>query len=318
MYKIAIQLDAFSKLNPATDTTLAIAQELMQLRHQVFFYQPQNISVQHNNFYAYGHECILNYDATDAADVCKITSSYHLDLAECDLILIRQDPPFDMHYMTSLYLLEMLNEKVLVLNNPRSMRDTPEKLFPLAFPELLPPTMVTGEVNAATTFASQYEQIVIKPLYGHGGNDIIKLNYQQANYKDQIANFLAKHHYIILQDYINEVSSMGDRRILMLNGEILTAFGRMPQGGDFRANMVIGGQPFKIELTEQELHACASIAPELKKRDIFLAGIDLLNGRLLEVNVTSPTGIVSASHLYEKNFALLVAQALEERLAINS
>jgi glutathione synthase len=315
MYKIAIQLDDFSILNPKADTTLAISHILNGRGHKVFYYHPRTLSLQHGSLYAYGCECILDFKANTHEEIFQITSRYHLELGEVDLILVRQDPPFDMKYLTSLYLLETINNKVMILNKPSGIREVVEKIFPVYFQEFLPKMVITGELQVAKNFAEQYSNVVIKSLYGHAGKDVKKISMHDPSWLQQVDDYLKSYNYIILQEYLSEVENNGDKRVLLVNGEIMAAFQRLPKQGDFRANMAAGGSAIATELTPREIEICQTIAPFLKEKGIFLAGIDLLNEKLIEVNVTSPTGVKAASEIYNKDFALSIVKELENSIA---
>jgi glutathione synthase len=314
MYKIAIQLDDFNSLSPQTDTTLAISHILNERGHKLFYYHPRTLSLQYGKLYAYGCECILDLEAGNHEKIFQVTSQYHLELSEVDLILVRQDPPFDMKYLTSLYLLETISDKVLIFNGPSGIRGVVEKIFPVYFQEFLPKMVITGELQVAKNFAEQYNNIVIKSLYGHAGKDVKKILMHDPLWMQQIDEYIKKYNYIILQEYLPEVEKNGDKRVLLVNGKIMTAFQRLPKQGDFRANMAAGGSAIATELTPREVEICQTIAPFLSDKGIFLAGIDLLNEKLIEVNVTSPTGVKAASQIYHEDFALRIVEELESAL----
>jgi glutathione synthase len=215
-----------------------------------------------------------------------------LDLASMDIVLIRQDPPFDMVYMTACYILEKLPDSVLVLNDPAEIRGAPEKLFVMDYPELMPPTMVTSDAEAIAAFREEHGDIILKPLYGNGGAGVFRLKPDDQNFSSLIEMFLgeARSLPIIAQAYLPKVRE-GDKRVLLLDGEPVGAINRVPAEGEARSNMHVGGRAEASELSERDLEICAALAPELKERRLVLTGIDVIGGMLTEINVTSPTGI---------------------------
>lgn len=291
MPTVALQIDPIESLKPQTDTSLMLAREASRRGMQIFAYTPQNLTLNQKKLVAYGSW--LKLDQDDIGAIQQQEKSY-FDLENADFLLIRQDPPFDMSYMTSLYLLEHARHRVKILNDPCGIREAPEKLLITHFPDLTPPTLVSRDKVLINDFLSQQGRCVLKPLYAFGGEDIalltpdnlsLVLEAHQSKYNDPP----------IIQKYIPEIEQ-GDRRVFLMDGVFQGLFSRVPQAGDFRSNTRIGGRPVACEPTSRELDICERLGPELKKRGLFFAGLDMIGPYVTEINVTSPTGLM----LYEQ------------------
>lgn len=288
--KIAIQTDPFAGLAIRGDTTFALALEADDRGFQLWEYEPQHLGLEGDRVSARARP-IRGLRDEQGAHV-ELGASELVDLAEMDVVLVRQDPPFDMVYMTACYILEKLPEDVLVLNDPAEIRGAPEKLFVMDYPDLMPPTLVTADIEAIRAFREEHRDIILKPLYGNGGFGVFRVHGQDENFSSILEMFLSPPRSlpIIAQAYLKEVRG-GDKRIILLDGEPVGAINRVPAEGEARSNMHVGGRAEAAEMTERDFEICAAIAPELKERRLVLTGIDVIGGMLTEINVTSPTGI---------------------------
>ncbi|MEM1380071.1 MAG: glutathione synthase [Pseudomonadota bacterium] len=288
--RIAFQTDPFRGLTVAGDTTFALALEAQARGAELWEYQPEHLQL-HGDQVSARAKRLAKLDDVQGSHVQHGEETL-LNLADMDVILIRQDPPFDMVYMTACYILEKLPETVLVLNDPAEIRGAPEKLFVMDYPELMPPTLVTSDEQAIRAFREEHEDVILKPLYGNGGAGVFRVKPGDENFSSLIEMFLAENRAlpIIAQAYLKEVRG-GDKRVLILDGEPVGAINRVPAEGEARSNMHVGGRAEATDLTDRDLEICAAIAPELKERRLVLTGIDVIGGMMTEINVTSPTGI---------------------------
>ncbi len=247
-------------------------------------------------------------------DHFTLEAKQRLDLAGVDVVLLRQDPPFDLAYITSTHLLERLPREVLVVNDPASVRNAPEKLFVMEFPQFMPATLITRDKAAIEAFRAQYGEVVMKPLHGHGGAAVFKLTTDDPNFGSLYDLFAAtfKEPWVV-QRFLPQVA-MGDKRIILVDGVAAGAVNRVPAKGDIRSNMVRGGAAAATEFTPREKEICATIGPELKRRGLLLVGIDVIDGHLTEINVTSPTGIRAIRRLGGPDLAVSVWDAIENKL----
>ncbi|MEE4207920.1 MAG: glutathione synthase [Parvularcula sp.] len=288
--RIAIQTDPFPSFTIKGDTTFALALEAKARGHELWEYEPQHLRLEGDRVTAKAlHVKSLQDKQGEHVAHGEIED---IDLASMDAVLIRQDPPFDMLYMTACYILEKLPPSVLVLNDPAEIRGAPEKLFVMDYPELMPPTLVTADIEALQAFRAQHEDIILKPLYGNGGAGVFRVRKDDENFSSLIEMFLSPRRSlpIIAQGYLKEVRG-GDKRILLLDGEPVGAINRVPAEGEARSNMHVGGRAEATDLTESDLDICAALAPELKRRRLVLTGIDVIGDKITEINVTSPTGV---------------------------
>lgn len=291
--KIAFQMDPFEKLDPSKDSSLVLAYEARMRGYEVFHYLPETLSLREGKVTAYG--CRFTVDEK-GLNIQK-ESTQKLDLGDFDAVMIRQDPPFDMAYITSTYLLEHLKGKTLVLNNPQAIRKNPEKILMTYFKDLIPPTIITRNEQDIKDFANDVGDVVLKPLYGYGGMGVVRLQKQDPNLGSLLELFAEIDNLpLIAQQYLPDVEK-GDKRIFLMNGEFVAAMNRVPQVGNFRSNMRVGGAAEVYTMTKRDHEICEAIGPILKEEGLFFAGIDVIGSYLTEINVTSPTGIKAINKL---------------------
>ena len=294
---IAIQIDPVEGLNYRTDTSAALGAEAERRGYRVFCYQPHALTLKNGAVFATGN--FVSF-APDNNPPYKVLENAVLNLFDIAAVLMRQDPPFNMDYITATYFLEMVAEKTRVINNPTAVRNNPEKLLPLAFPKFAPPTVITRSYSEVEAFFKEHKDIVIKPLYLYGGKGVFR-------FKESL-NLKALHEFfqislsepMVVQKYLPEVET-ADKRVIIINGKVIAAMQRIPEAGEIRANTRVGGSIAKTELTASEQEVSETVAAYLKEKDIFIAGLDLIGGWLTEVNITSPTGIRLLNGLYDMN-----------------
>jgi glutathione synthase len=307
---IAIQMDHVSTIRIAGDTTFALALEAQRRGHRLYNYTTDLLSMLGGKVYA---------RLETLAFVDKAEKHYELgepvrtDLSEMDVVLLRQDPPFDMNYITTTHILERIHPATLVVNDPAWVRNSPEKIFVTEFPDLMPETLITKDPLEVAAFRRQYGDIIIKPLYGNGGAGVFHLLEADRNLASLLEMFgqLFREAYIV-QRYLKEVRA-GDKRIILVDGEPAGAINRVPAEHDARSNMHVGGRAEPIGMTEREREICARIGPALRKRGFLLVGIDVIGDYLTEINVTSPTGIREVKRFGGADIAALFWDAVEEK-----
>jgi glutathione synthase len=287
--KIAIQMDPIEAVNVNADTSFDLALEAHGRGHEIWIYQPQSLAL-------YGG--VVTARARKAAQLKRVQGEHvelapaeNLNLKTMDVILIRQDPPFDMAYITAAQILERLTPDVLVLNDPRSIRDAPEKLFVTEFEDLTPPTLITRDPERVRAFREEHGDIILKPLYGNGGAGVFRLAADDTNFNALIELFLEAYaEPMIAQQYLPAVRA-GDKRIILLDGEAVGVINRIPAPGETRSNMHVGGRAEPVEMSARDQEICDRIGPALSERGLVLVGIDVIGDYLTEINVTSPTGV---------------------------
>ena len=304
---IAIQIDIDA------DSTLVIGLEAQRRGHRLFTYQPTHLTLRHDRLVARGWD--LTLERVRGAHF-QLGAPRTVDLADMDVVLLRQDPPFDLAYITTTHLLEHLPQRVLVLNDPAEVRNAPEKLLVTHFPQLMPPSLITCERAEIEDFRAEHRDIIIKPLFGCGGAGVFHLKPDDENLTSILEVFarLYPHEPVMVQRYLSAIRD-GDKRIILVEGEPVGAVSRMPQSGEARANFHSGGQPRKTQLTDREREICAAIGPLLHRKGLVFTGIDVIGDWLTEINVTSPTGIQQINRLDGVQLEALVVDALEARLA---
>lgn len=292
--RVAIQMDPVENINIDTDTTFALGLEAQRRGYQLYYYTPRQLQFMDGLIYAYGHRLSLKRQKGAHAD---LGLREKLDLRKFDVVLIRQDPPFDMAYITNTHILEMLPASVLVINRARSVRNAPEKIFLLQFPNLIPPTLISSDLQEISEFRKKHQDIIVKPIYGNGGYGVFHLKPDDENL---VALFEVHIRHstepLIIQQYIPEVR-YGDKRIILIDGDPVGAVNRIPALGESRANLHVGGLAAKTDLTVRDIEICKQIGPVLKEQGIMLAGIDVIGNYLTEINVTSPTGFQQINKL---------------------
>mgnify|MGYP000280031619 FL=1 len=293
---VAIQGNKLSKLNPTTDTSIFLAKEAQRIGLKLFYYEPQNLSIVNNKVIAKGN--FVKF--TNNKKFYKILDNKLLDLSTVKYILIRQDPPFNLEYITTTYILDNLN-KVKIINNPSAIRNISEKLYSTKFMKYLPRTIFSSNIKQIKKFLKLNKKIIIKPIHGYSGNNI-KLLKGKLN-KKKIVNYLNKHGHIMCQKFLPLIK-FGDKRVFIINGKVVGAISRVPKKGSFLSNLSKGASAKLIKLTKKELSISKIVAKDLKQNNIYFAGIDFISGKLNgDINVTSPTGLKTFFDLSGINLA---------------
>lgn len=309
--RIAVQMDPLEAANPATDTSFMMIEEAQARGHRVFVHGVPDLVYDTGRVTARARPARVFADRTPHAEFGKPVT---LDLrADVDVVLMRQDPPFHMGYVTAAHILELVQPDTLVVNDPGGVRSSPEKVLPLMFPDLMPPTLITRDVAEVQRFRQQHHDIVVKPLYGHGGAGVLKLAHDDGNLEAvvDLFNKLGPEPFIA-QAFLPAVSD-GDKRILIVDGEPVGAINRRPPEGAIRSNLIVGGTAEASELTAREREICAAIGPELKRRGLMFVGIDVIGGRMTEINVTSPTGARALKRLSGADAVARMWDVIEKR-----
>jgi len=307
---VAVQMDPVEKINVAGDTTFALMLEAQARGHRLIYYTPDKLSLVDGRVVAQA----APIEVRDVkGDHFTLGESKRIDLGEFDVVLLRQDPPFDLAYITSTHLLELLPPAVLVVNDPASVRNAPEKLFVMNYPQLMPPTLITRDKEAIESFREEHGEVVMKPLHGHGGAAVFKISRKDPNFGSLYDLFAVTFREPwVVQRFLPQVSE-GDKRIILIDGVAAGAVNRVPAENDIRSNMVRGGAAAATEFTEREREICATIGPELKRRGLVIVGIDVIDGNLTEINVTSPTGIRAIKRLGGPDLAAAAWDAIEAK-----
>ena len=293
---VAVQGNHPSTLNPVTDTSVFLANEI-QHKYKIFYYDPKNLSIINKKVLAKGFFIKFNYQNKK---FYKIIKEQTLDLAKCKFILIRQDPPFNLEYISTTYILDFIKNKVKIINNPTSIRNISEKLYSVKYLKYMPDTLFSQDINEIKNFIKKHKKVIIKPIHSYSGNDIHLLN----KFSSKLINkFIKKHDHIMCQKFLPKINK-GDKRVFIINGKVCGAISRVPKKGSFLSNMSKGAKPININLTKLENKISKLIAKDLKKENIFFAGIDFIDQKLNgDINVTSPTGLKTLYDLSGKNLA---------------
>ena len=310
-FKIAIQMDPLEKINPKEDSTFVIAQEAQRRGYKLFHYSPKDISLKNNTIIAKGcYFKIIN----QGKKIFKKQKKISINLNQFHCVLVRQDPPFNMEYITATYFLEMLNQKVLVVNNPTEIRNNPEKLSMFNFKNLIPDTLISEDLNEIQNFIKKYKFTILKPLYGNGGEGIEKVTKGSLKNKTIIQRMIKKYKgAIIAQKFIKEISQ-GDRRIILIDGEYVGSVARIPKKGSIKANFHAGGSAQRSGLVFKDRKICSKLKPYLKKKGLFFTGIDAIGNYLTEINVTSPTGMQEINRLNNTRLEKIFWDKLEKKI----
>ncbi|MGA9254351.1 MAG: glutathione synthase [Roseobacter sp.] len=309
--KIAFQMDPIGDVDINADSSFRLAEEAQARGHTLFYYAPDNLSYQEGRITAKGHDFTVQRVQGDHA---ALEPEKEVDLAGFDVVWLRQDPPFDMHYITSTHLLDRLSSQVLVVNDPFWVRNYPEKLLVLDFPDLTPPTTVARDLDTIKAFKHKHADVILKPLYGNGGAGVFRLDANDRNLTSLHELFTGfSREPLIVQKFLPDVSN-GDKRVILVDGEPVGAINRVPAAGETRSNMHVGGRPEKISLSERDLEICAAIGPLLKEKGQVFVGIDVIGDYLTEINVTSPTGIQELERFDGVNIAEKIWEAIEARV----
>ena len=294
---VAIQGNHPSKLNPKTDTSVFLANEIQKKNYRIFYYDPKDLSIIDGNVIAKGFFIRFNYNNKK---FYKIQKKQNLNLVKCKYILIRQDPPFNLEYISSTYILETIKHKVKIINNPTSIRNTSEKLYSVKYQRFMPSTIFTQNIQEIKNFFKKNKYVILKPIHSFSGNDIHLLN----KFKSRLIKiFIKKHSYIMCQKYLPKISK-GDKRVFLINGKICGAISRVPKKDSYLSNMSKGATAKNIQLTKFEKKISKLIAKDLKKEQIYFAGIDFIDQKLNgDINVTSPTGLKTLFDISKINLA---------------
>jgi len=294
---IAIQGNHPSKLNPVTDTSIFLAHEIQNKKYKIFYYDPKNLSIINSKVIAKGFFIKFNYSQKK---FFKILKKKKLDLLNCKYILIRQDPPFNLEYISATYILDTIKDKVKIINNPTSIRNISEKLYSAKYQKFMPSTIFTQDIDEIKRFFKTHKKVILKPIHSYGGNDVHLLDKLNLKF---IQKFIKKHDHIMCQKYLHKVSK-GDKRVFLINGKVCGAISRVPKKGSFLSNMSKGAKTININLTKIEKRISILIAKDLKKQNIYFAGIDFIDQKLNgDINVTSPTGLKTLFDLSGINLA---------------
>jgi len=294
---VAVQGNNPLKLNPVTDTSIFLAHEIQSKNYKIFYYDPKDLSVINSKVIASGVFIEFSYKNKK---FFKILKKQKLELTKCKFILIRQDPPFNLEYISATYILDTIKNKVRILNNPTSIRNVSEKLYSVKYQKYMPSTIFTQNINEIKNFFKTHKKVILKPIHSYGGNDIHLLS--KFNLK-LINQFIKKHDHIMCQKFLPKISK-GDKRIFLINGKVCGAISRVPKQGSFLSNISKGAKPINIKLTKTENKISKIIARDLKKENIFFAGIDFIDQKLNgDINVTSPTGLKTLYDLSGINLA---------------
>lgn len=308
--QVALQMDSLAGINPKGDSTLLIGLEAQRRGHTLYYYTPDKLSDRDGILTASGYRVTLHDNPDhyyDLGDALTIT------LSDMDVVLLRQDPPFDMTYLTTTYLLETLPSSTLVVNDPASVRNHPEKLFPTLLRQYMPETLISADTKEIERFWRDHKDIVMKPLYGFGGRSVLRFKAGDDNFHTVMEmQFSHSKEPWMIQRFLPEVKS-GDRRIILMNGEVEGVLGRIPAEGEIRANLRVGGSPAQARLTPKQKEICEALGPMLRDKGLLFAGVDMIGDYLTEINLTSPTGLRQIQQLYGTKPEATLWDAIEQR-----
>jgi glutathione synthase len=309
---IAVQMDPIEKVNILADSTFALCLEAQARGHALVYYGPKELSFRDGKVTASVRPLTVR---ASKGDHFTLGEAQRYDLSQADVVLMRQDPPFDMAYITTTHLLERIHPMTLVVNDPKEVRNAPEKLFVTLFKELMPPTLITSDPTEIRSFRTEHRDIILKPLYGNGGAGVFRVKPDDENLGSLLEMFTQFYREpIMVQRYLPEVRK-GDKRIILIDGEFAGAINRVPAEGEARSNMHVGGKPEPVAPTARDLEICRTIGPELKARGLIFTGIDVIGDYLTEINVTSPTGIQEIKRFGGPDGAALIWDAIEKKRA---
>jgi len=309
--KVAIQMDPIESININADSTFVLALEAQKRGYTLYHYGPRKLSLREGRVIARARALKVK---REVGKHYELGPEEELDLSKVDVVLMRQDPPFDMAYITATHILEHIHPKTLVVNDPVSVRNAPEKLFVTHFEGVMPPTLISADVEEIKAFRRDHKDIIVKPLYGNGGAGVFHIRPDDTNLGSLLEMFTTTwREPVIVQRYVPEVRQ-GDKRIILVDGKAVGAINRVPAAGEARSNMHVGGRPEKTMLTKREQEICETIGPALKERGLIFTGIDVIGDYLTEINVTSPTGIQEINRFDGSALEALVWDAIEARL----
>ncbi|MEL6376253.1 MAG: glutathione synthase [Pseudomonadota bacterium] len=308
--KVAFQMDPIGAIDINADSSFRLAEEAQARGHELFYYSPDKLA------YDRGHVTARGWPLTvrrEQGNHYTLGNEQTVDLTSFDVVWLRQDPPFDMHYITTTHLLDRLKQTTLVVNDPFWVRNFPEKLLVLDFPDLMPPTAIARDLDTIKAFKADHGDVIVKPLYGNGGTGVFLLRENDRNLSSLFELFTGfSREPLIVQKFLPDVSK-GDKRVILVDGEAVGAINRIPAEGETRSNMHVGGKPVKVELSDRDLEICAAIGPTLRDHGQIFVGIDVIGSYLTEINVTSPTGIQELERFDDINVAGQVWEAIEAK-----
>ena len=308
--KVGFQMDPIESLNILGDSTFALMLESHKREHEVFQFTPDDLIYKNSEVFASTKKLSSISDNLDS--LYKIEFEEIINLKSLDAVFLRQDPPFNMAYISSTYLLELIEEDIKIINRPSEVRNCPEKLFLNKWPKLIPQTLITRNYREIINFRDKHKKVVVKPLYGNGGSGVFFIKENDKNFSTIIETIFENNKEpLIIQEYLTEIKN-GDKRIILINGEPSGVINRIPQKKEFRANLHVGGIATKGKLNENDLRICSIIGPELKKRGLVFVGIDIIGEKLTEINVTSPTGIREIKKLDKIDLAEEIISLIEK------
>ncbi|MXU64474.1 glutathione synthase [Oceanomicrobium pacificus] len=310
--KVAFQMDPIDRIDINADSSFRLAEEAAARGHELFYYTPDQLAYQEGRITARGWPLTVR---REVGNHFTLGQRQEVDLATMDVVWLRQDPPFDMGYITTTHLLDMLRGSTLVVNDPFWVRNYPEKLLVLQFPDLTPPTTIARDLDTLRAFKEKHGDIILKPLYGNGGAGVFRLTPEDRNLNSLHELFAGiNREPLIAQKFLPDVSA-GDKRVILVDGEPVGAINRVPAKGETRSNMHVGGRPEKVGLTARDREICDRIGPLLREKGQIFVGIDVIGGNLTEINVTSPTGIQELERFDGINVAAQIWEAIEARRA---
>tara|TARA_R110002096_G_scaffold208755_2_gene395431 strand:- start:554 stop:1489 length:936 start_codon:yes stop_codon:yes gene_type:complete len=311
MALVAIQMDPIDKIDLHGDSSLMLALETQRRGHELFHYLPSSLSLKDGKVIARGHPLTVRYEA---GNHFTMGEERLIDLTEAAVVLMRQDPPFDMSYITATHILEHIHPKTLVVNDPVSVRNAPEKLFVTHFPGVMPPTLISSDRREILAFRAEHKDLIVKPLFGNGGAGVFHIRPDDENLTSLLELFTQMFREpVIIQKYLPEVRK-GDKRVILVDGKVVGGINRVPADGEARANMHVGGRALKTELTAREREICEIIGPTLREQGLIFVGIDVIGEYMTEINVTSPTGIQEMNRFDGSQIERLIWDAIEARL----
>jgi glutathione synthase len=308
--QVAVQMDPIERINIRGDSTFALLLEAQKRGHSIAYYTPDRLALSSRQVFA----TVQPLQVRDQeGDYFTLGAPRRTDLAAFDVVLLRQDPPFDLAYITSTHLLDRIHPKTLVVNDPAQVRNAPEKMFVMEFSDLMPPTLITRDLSEIKAFRTEHGDIVMKPLYGKGGEAVFRLQREDLNFGSLYDLFAVTfREQWVVQKFLPAVRD-GDKRIILVNGEFAGAVNRVPAPDDLRSNMVRGGTPKETDLTAREREICVRLGPQLRERGLIFVGIDVIDGWLTEINVTSPTGIRAIKNFGGPDVAAMIWDVIEAK-----
>ena len=310
--KVAVQMDPIARINIRGDSTFALLLEAQRRGHALSYYTPEKLSLKGEQLVATVHPLTVR---DQDGDHFTLGDATRVDLESFDVILLRQDPPFDLAYVTTTHFLERIHQKTLVVNNPASVRNAPEKIFVMEFADLMPPTLISRDKDEINAFRAEHGDVVMKPLYGHGGAAVFRITPNDMNFGSLYDMFsVTFREPWVIQRFLTEVK-YGDKRIILVDGEFAGAVNRVPAADDLRSNMVRGGAAQSTDLSPREREICTRLGPALRERGLLFVGIDVIDGHLTEINVTSPTGIRAIARLGGPDVAAIIWDAIAAKRA---